>query len=271
MGIQGGMLISGADFKPMPQPPAALAEQGMQHHNGKDKVINRITMIRNFLLYRIMIMDFRKHRYVFFIQNPLYPFHHIPHFRLDKKAGGIQLFRGKRKGVQPDHGSPLIHQEPQRLFHKTPCCLGFQVQIHLLIVKGTPDFLCHPIRKKNILTRRAGLALIQHIHLLLIRLPVRPELLKAQEHIRIFRLVMLFQKVQEFRASSGKMIDHEIKHQLIILRQSLNILPGSELRIHFSVIDGGKPTVPGRREKRKYMDSIDFPFKIRIHHLLQFF
>ena len=133
----------------------------MEHHDRQDKIVNCIAVFCNFKLHGIMVMNLRQHGDPLLIQHTLNPIHHLPYLRLQEKAGGSHLFRGKGKCVQPQLGKPLVHQKTQRAFHVIPGRFVLQIQIHLFIIKGTPDLFRGPVPKCDFFTGCAWLPFIE--------------------------------------------------------------------------------------------------------------
>ena len=67
------------------------------------------------------------------------------------------------------------------------------------------------------------------------------------------------------------MIDHIIKHQIVIIRQFLHIAPVSERLIHLVIIHRCKPTVTGGRKERQDMNAAHRVLKVTVKHLIEIF
>ena len=80
---------------------------------------------------------------------------------------------------------------------------------------------------------------------------------------------MLFHKVPEFLRPLGQVVDHKIRHNLIVPGNRLNILPGAKLRGNPAVINGGKAPVPGGGVERQDVHSTDFLGEIGMQHMIQ--
>ena len=66
------------------------------------------------------------------------------------------------------------------------------------------------------------------------------------------------------------MIDHEVKHQVVVLAEGFHIVKCAERLVHLFVGDGRKSTVCRRREKRQDMHTADGVVIIPVQHRVEF-
>ena len=66
------------------------------------------------------------------------------------------------------------------------------------------------------------------------------------------------------------MVQHEICHHIILVRQAVDIVPGTERRVHDIIVDHGKAAVAGRGIEREDMKSSDNPSEMSGENLVKF-
>lgn len=69
------------------------------------------------------------------------------------------------------------------------------VQIHLLLIKGTPYFFAGAVGKFGHAVRRARFAFVNQIHLFVGRLAVRPEIFYSDKQVTPFGIVFFLLSV----------------------------------------------------------------------------
>ena len=86
---------------------------------------------------------------------------------------------------------------------------------------------------------------VQSLVLPLGGIPFGPEFFPVDKHVSVGRSIAVFHIIPEFSGTDRYMIQHEIRHHIILFGQPVDVVPGSEGGIHLIVIDYGKSPVTG--------------------------
>ena len=109
--------------------------------------------------------------------------------------------------------------------------------------------LSRPIRKGNFLLRSSVFALVNQIDICLSWTILRPELIPVEKEIFVITLVVLFLVVLVVFRLTGNVIDHKVKHEVILVAQPFDIFPIPKGWIHLIVVHRRKASVSCRWEK----------------------
>ena len=106
-----------------------------------------------------------------------------------------------------------------------------------------------PIRKGNFLLGSSIFALINQVHIRLSGAILRPELVPVEEEILVSTLVMLLLIIFVVFRLTGNVIDHKVKHEIVLFSQAFDIFPISKGWIYLIIVHRRKATVSCRGEK----------------------
>ena len=109
--------------------------------------------------------------------------------------------------------------------------------------------LSRPIRKSDGLFRSSIFALINQVHIRLSWAIRRPKLVPVEEEVLIGTLVMLFLVIFIILRLTGNMIDHKVKHKIVLVAQAFDIFPIPKSWIYLIIVHRRKATVSCRGEK----------------------
>ena len=103
--------------------------------------------------------------------------------------------------------------------------------------------LSRPIRKSDGLLGSSVFALINQIYICLSRTILRPELIPVEKEILVGTLVVLFLVVLVVFRLTRNVIDHKVKHKIVLVAQAFDIFPISKGWIHLVIVHRRKATV----------------------------
>ena len=119
------------------------------------------------------------------------------------------------------------------------------VQVNLLFPEGIPEMLSCPIRKGNFLLGSSIFALINQVHIRLSWTILWPELVPVEKEILVSTLVVLLLIIFVVFRLTGNVIDHKVKHEIVLVPQAFDIFPISKGWIYLIIVYRRKATVTG--------------------------
>ena len=103
--------------------------------------------------------------------------------------------------------------------------------------------LSRPICKSDGLFRSPVFALINQIYICLSWAILWPELVPVEKEILVGTLVMLFLVVLVVFRLTRNVIDHKVKHKIVLVAQAFDIFPISKGWIHLVIVHRRKASV----------------------------
>ena len=243
MRIQGRELVARADFQPVQEFFRFAAVKSVQHQHRQSEIIDRVAFFCDFLLDRIMLMDFGKDRHTIGLQDFHCVFQHLPNFGFYEEAVRIQFLDGIGECIQADDRSSFIRQETKRILDELARRFGLHVQIDLLFRERAPDFFRCAVFEVSIHERRFGFAFVNQIDVRFSRSVLRPIVVVADEVVLVGRCFFLLQKVQIIGRLRRNVVEHELIHHVVFFADALDVFPATEPLIHFCVVHRRKAAV----------------------------
>ena len=192
----------------------------------------------------------------------------FPDVRFYKETTGIRFLNCISECIQTNDSCTMMAHIHQCLLDELLGSIFPYVQINLFFAERAPDFFFAAVCKFCFDVRSTWLSLVNQVHLLLCRFSVLPEIRIADEEIFIRRLVFLLQEILKISRMCRDMIDHEVKHQVIVFSDCLYICKCSEVRVNPIITHRSKATVGRRWKEWKNMHTANCLCIILIQNLV---
>ena len=242
----------------------------MQGEHRQGEVIDPVAHLGDLHLHGVVLVDLRQDHHV--------RAHHLLHGV--EQVGGVGLLEEARpacplagvgKGVQADDGRVVCHHVLERLGKESLGALALHVDVDLLLAKGAPDLLGGAVGELGLHIGRAGLALVDGVHLLLRgeAALLGPEVLVADEEVRELAGILLGQEVLEVGGLARDVVDHEVEHEVALVADAAHVVPGAKGRVHDVVAHGGKAAVRRGGKEGQDVHAAHGILEVGVEHLVQ--
>ena len=133
-----------------------------------------------------------------------------------------------------------------------------EVQVHLVVAEGVPDMADSGVgvyggdqRAGSWPHHGAGVGFLGQ------RDEVMPSRVAAADEVR------------EPQALPRAVVDHQVEHGVVALRQGAHVLPVAQAMVHAPVVDDGEAVVRGRREERQHVQASERAADVALGELPQ--
>ena len=177
----------------------------------------------------------------------------------DHETAGARLFDRIADGVEPYHFYARSLKLPEDRIQ-----IGFRlrvadIDIHLLRIECGPQQFPLAREQRNGAERKRGARPINAQNIRFAR-ALREDPVESEKHARILRSRTLPRKIEELRGRRGNVVHNKISNELDRAAQSAHVFPGSQARVHLSVIDrvkSGISAVNGSKKGQKVRSAED--------------